>query len=109
MINQYSDQKRKPVIIKEILENFLKEHQGIKQTPQAVILKNWKEIISLPAAVESMPVVIKNKVLIIVVSNSALLHHLTLRKKEIRGNIGKFLDLRVVKDIRFKIGKINKE
>ncbi|MBU1045301.1 MAG: DUF721 domain-containing protein [Candidatus Omnitrophica bacterium] len=107
MLNEHAEQKRKPVIIKDILENFLKDFQQQKQTPQAIILKNWKEIISESAAEESMPVVIKNKILIIVVSNSALLHHLTLRKKEIRENIEKFLDLKTVKGIRFKIGKIN--
>jgi hypothetical protein len=99
-------EKRKPILIKEILDDFLKQYKQPEKTPQSIILNHWEEIISQQAVKETIPIVIKNKILIIAVSNSSLLHYLTMKKKEICANIEKFLGCNIVKDVRFKISKI---
>lgn len=106
MINDGRNEKIKPTIIKEILADFLKGQKQI-ETPQTIIMRHWGEIISESAALEAKPILIKNRVLVITVSNSALLHKLTFQKKEICRNIEKFLNSKVIKDVRFKIGNIN--
>lgn len=80
MINDGRNEKIKPTIIKEILADFFKGQQQI-ETPQTIIMRHWGEIISELAERETKPILIKNKVLIINVSNSALLHKLTFQKK----------------------------
>ncbi len=108
MQDNYNQIKKKPVVLKEILEDFLNNYKKSKETPQTIILKNWEEIISKQAVNESRPITIKNKVLIVAVSNSALLHHLTFQKREICKKIEKILNSKTIKDIRFKISEINK-
>jgi len=108
MQDNYNQIKKNPVKIKEILAGFLDNYKQSKEIPQTIILKNWEKIISKQAVNESRPITIKNKVLIIAVSNSALLHHLTFQKRDICKKIEEVLKSKEIKDIRFKISEINK-
>jgi predicted nucleic acid-binding Zn ribbon protein len=102
------EKKKKPVRIGKIIDGIFDQHKQKQQSPQSLIMNNWKIIVnSEDVAKNSRPVLIKNKTLIIEVSNSALLHHLTLCKKNILEIIKKLVKENAVQDIRFKIGDKN--
>ncbi len=93
--------------INDLVEDFLKKHGPKQIALQSRLLEHWDKILSKQAVEQALPVVIKNKVLVIVVSNSAMLHQLAAQKTEIikritwcLGNSDEIIDL------RFKIGTI---
>ncbi|MFH2137695.1 MAG: DUF721 domain-containing protein [Candidatus Omnitrophota bacterium] len=102
--------KNKPVIIKDLIEKFIQENKPKKESLKTQIIDNWDKIVSEEAWPYTKPVMIKNKILIIVVSNSAWLHQLTLNKYRIMEKIkliaAEFNETEAIKDIRFKIGQI---
>ncbi len=97
--------KTKPVAIKEILDQFLKEHKKTGKSLQSKIIENWQQIMPDKADENTKPITIKNKTLIIAVSNSALLYQLTLKKTEILNTIQHIFNTKDIINIRFKIGK----
>ena len=97
--------KIKPVAIKEVLDQFLKEHEKKGKSLQYQIIEKWQKIMPGKANEQTKPVTIKNKILIIAVSNSAWLYQLTLKKTEILNTIKQVFKTEDIIDIRFKIGK----
>ncbi|MCK4993956.1 MAG: DUF721 domain-containing protein [Candidatus Omnitrophica bacterium] len=97
--------KNKPVIIKDLLNQFFKERKKAGKSLESRIIDEWHLIMPEKAAECAKPVTIKNKILIISVSNSAWLHQLTLEKVKILQLIRKKLKTQEIIDIRFKIGK----
>ncbi len=97
--------KTNPVAIKEIIDQFFKEHEKTGKSLQYQIIENWQQIMPDEAKEHARPVTIKNKTLIIAVSNSAWLHQLTLKKREILNTIKQKFKTEDIVDIRFKIGK----
>ncbi len=96
--------KTKAVAVKDIINDLLEKQKPAKKSLAAKIINNWSEIVGEKAVRFCRPVAIKNKTLMINVSNSAWLHQLTLSKKQILADIEKFAgDSRII-DIRFKIG-----
>ncbi|MCP4649682.1 MAG: DUF721 domain-containing protein [PVC group bacterium] len=96
--------KRKPVLIKDVLDRFLKEYKPKKESVKNKILNKWPEIVSQDAAAYSNPALIKNKILLVNVSNSAWLHHLTFTKYQILEKIQDIAGKDKIIDLRFKIG-----
>ncbi|MFH1094084.1 MAG: DUF721 domain-containing protein [Candidatus Omnitrophota bacterium] len=97
------NKKAKPVAIKEVLDQFLKEHNNTGASLQSEIIEKWQQIMPDKAGEHTKPITIKNKTLIIAVSNSAWLHHVTLEKMEILKNIQQILKTKDILNIRFKI------
>lgn len=97
--------KNKPVSIKEVVEGFIKEYKPKKKSAQLKLLEVWSDIMPKQAQNYAQPVIIKNKTLIVTVSNSAWLHQLTIKKNGILKKVKHYLGNDEVDDIRFKIGK----
>ena len=97
-------EKTKPIAIKKLLDQFLKEHDKKGDIPQSLIVQKWTEIMPKGAEAYTKPVSIKNKTLIITVSNSAWLYQITLKKENILKKIKKIIKNKEINDIRFKIG-----
>lgn len=100
-----TEKKRQPIAVKEIIEGFLKQAKQEKESQQEAILRNWGKIVPKQAQSCTRPVAIKNKALIIVVSNSAWLHQLSMSKEKIIKKIERFTEKGAIKNIRLKIGK----
>jgi len=99
------EKKTQPAAIKEIIAGFLKQEEKHKDSEQAVILRNWKKIVPKRAQDCARPVAIKNKVLVVAVSNSAWLHQLAMNKDRLLKKIKKLIPKGQISDMRFKIGK----
>ena len=97
--------KTKPVVIKELLNQFFQERKEAGKTLESRIIDEWQIIMPENAAEHTKPITIRNKTLIIMVSNSAWLHQLTLKKDEILKNIKNIFNSEEIINIRFKIGK----
>jgi len=99
--------KNRAVPIKELVENFIKEKAPENIIVQTALLTEWPKIISKSAAAKTKPVLIKDKILVVVVSNSSWLHQVTMDKNKILKKIHKIVGDEAIKDIRFKIGQID--
>ncbi|MBI4845031.1 MAG: DUF721 domain-containing protein [Candidatus Omnitrophica bacterium] len=97
--------KKKAVLIKEVLETLIKEYEPQRESAQEKILKHWEIIVTPQAQQHCRPALIKNGTLLIIVSNSAWLHELTVKKNEILEKIKNITKEVSIKDIRLKIGK----
>lgn len=97
--------KTKPVAVEEILNQFFKERKKAGKSLESRIIDQWPEIIPQEAQEHTKPITIKNKTLIIAVSNSAWLYQLTLKKAEILKAVKNLFNSKDIEDIRFKIGK----
>ena len=96
--------RRKPVLIKEVVDAFLKEHENAVKSEKMQIVENWKNIISEKAAKITKPRDIRNKILIVEVSNSSWLYKLNMERKKILKKIEDIIGPGKVKQVRFKIG-----
>ncbi|MFH2145492.1 MAG: DUF721 domain-containing protein [Candidatus Omnitrophota bacterium] len=92
------------VPVGRIIEALLEKGAAQRATTQVKILDNWKKIITKKAFRHAQPVLVRNKVLVVVVSNSAWLHQLTLDKEKIIQKINKTLKQQAIDDIRFRLG-----
>ncbi len=67
----------------------------------------WRSAVGDAIAQNARPSGFKGSLLLINVSNSAWLQHLTFLKSEIIGKLNKALNAERVKELKFKIGNIN--
>lgn len=74
---------------------------------EGIIKGCWREIVGKVAS-ESKPKTLKDSVLLVVVSDSMYLHHMSMNKNKYLRLINEILKDDYVKDIRFKISKIEK-
>lgn len=95
--------KNNAVPIKNIINNILSKHNPAEISVEENILQKWHQIMPVNAHKFTAPKSIKNKVLIIGVSNSAWLHQLTMQKKEILAKIKQIAGEEKIKNICFKI------
>ena len=96
--------KTKPVAVKDVIDNILNNYSRGKASLQVRIVQKWDKIVPKEAKNYTRPISIKNKVLIVLVTNSAWLHQLTIKKNEILKKIKKIFHTNDILDIRFKIG-----
>ena len=93
----------KPVPINEIITELLKKHPEETISPQEKILNNWKSILGEDGQRYARPLIIKNKTLVILVSNSAWLHQFTMQKNNILKTINTLIPEIEISALRFKI------
>ena len=96
--------KTTAVHVKDIIADLLKEKQVNPVSAEEQLIRSWEKIIPQAEDGYTRPLVIKNKVLLIIVSNSAWLHQLTLQKQGIIKRTREIIGEGIINDIRFKIG-----
>ncbi|CCK79507.1 DUF721 domain-containing protein [Desulfobacula toluolica] len=92
--------------IKDILTSALGKYRPAMDTQMTRIWDIWDLAVGKPIAMNAKPDAFKDGILIVNVSSSSWIHQLKFLEKEMILNINKQLDHKLVKQIRFKIGKI---
>jgi len=92
--------------ISDILASALGRYRPAMDTQMTRIWDVWDEAVGKPIAMNAKPNSFKDGILIVNVSSSAWIHQLKFLEKEMILNINKKLDHILVKQLRFKIGKI---
>lgn len=78
-----------------------------RRLKEGIIKGCWREIVGKLSS-ESKPKTLKDGVLLVVVSDSIYLHHMSMNKNKYLKTINEILKNDYVEDIRFKISKIEK-
>lgn len=94
------------VPVSRIIEAFLEKGAAQRSAAPGTILDHWEKIITKKASQYAQPLLVRNKVLVVLVSNSAWLHQLTLDKEKTIQKINKLLKRQEVENIRFKLGNV---
>lgn len=97
----------KLIHIKDILGNALGKYRPAMDTAMTGIWDVWDDAVGKPIAMNAKPESFKDGILNVNVSSSAWIHQLKFLETEMIANINKRLDQQIVKQIRFKIGKIH--
>lgn len=92
--------------ISDILSPALARYRPAMDTQMTKIWDVWDEAVGQAIAMNAKPDSFKDGILIVNVSSSAWIHQLKFLEQEMILNINKRLDLLLVKQLRFKIGKI---
>ncbi len=100
------DKNSKLIHISDILNSTLGKFRPAMDTHMTRIWDIWDDAVGKPIAMNAKPDSFKDGILIVNVSSSAWIHQLKFLEKEMVSNLNKQLDLPIVKQIRFKIGKI---
>ena len=100
------DKKSKLIHISEILNSAFGKYRPAMDTEMTRIWDIWDQAVGKPIAMNAKPDAFKDGVLMVNVSSSSWIHQLKFLEKEMILNINKQLDLVLVKQLRFKIGKI---
>ena len=100
------DKDSKLIHISDILDSALGKYRPAMDLQMTNIWDAWDEAVGKPIAMNAKPDSFKDGVLIVNVSSSAWIHQLKFLEKEMILNINKQLDQMLVKQLRFKIGKI---
>ncbi len=99
--------QKKLTPIGNILNSALKNFRPTKDTEMTRIWALWQEALGETIARETKPSAFKENTLIVNVSCSAWLQHLTFSKHEMIANLNTALKSELVKEMRFKIAKIH--
>ncbi len=100
------DRKSKLIHISDILNSAFGKIRPAMDTQMTRIWEVWDEAVGKPIAMNAKPDSFKDGMLIVNVSSSAWIHQLGFLEKEMILNINKRLDQDLVRELRFKIGKI---
>ena len=103
------DKKRKDgklIHISDILSSALGKYRPARDTQMTRIWDIWDKAVGKPIAMNAKPDSFKDGILIVNVSSSAWIHQLKFLEKEMILTINKQLGHQLVKQLRFKIGKI---
>ncbi len=92
--------------ISDILSDALARYRPSRDTCMTRIWDIWEGAVGKPIAMNAKPDSFKDGILIIKVSSSAWILQLKFLEQEMILNINKKLDHVLVKQLRFKIGKI---
>ncbi len=99
--------QKKLLHIGNILESALKSFRPTKDTEMTRIWELWHQALGETTARETKPAAFKENILIVHVSCSAWLQHLTFSKQELINKLNTALKSDLVKEIKFKIAKIH--
>ena len=105
MVKESNDGKL--VHISDILTKALGKYRPAMDTEMTRIWDIWDAAVGSPIAMNAKPDAFKDGMLFVNVSSSAWIHQLKFLEKEMITNLNKQLDATLVKDIRFKIGRIH--
>lgn len=97
----------KLVHISDILANALGKYRPAGDTDMTRIWEIWETAVGSPIAQNARPDAFRDGELSVNVSSSAWVHQLKFLEKEMITNLNKQLDARLVRQIRFKIGRIH--
>lgn len=101
------DNKKSNLIhISDILNTAFSKYRPARDSHMTQIWEIWDQAVGKPIAMNAKPDSFKEGILKVNVSSSAWIHQLKFLEKEMIQNINKQLDQAIVKQIRFKIGKI---
>ena len=96
-----------PLSLNKILENVLNQNGMDKKIEECKVLFLWDDIASSLAA-RTEPVGITRGRMAVNVTDSVVLHQLTFYKKKYIDKINLIMGKRAVKDIIFRVGKVEK-
>ncbi|SLM27389.1 conserved hypothetical protein [Desulfamplus magnetovallimortis] len=99
--------QKKLTHIGEILESVLAGLRPAKDTEMTRIWSLWPQAVGETISRETKPAAFRNSTLIVHVSCSAWLQHLTFMKQQMMQDINKALQNDLVKEIRFKIASLH--
>jgi hypothetical protein len=94
--------------IKTILEDTLDQLGLIEKIDECKALALWNDVVSTLAS-RTQPVSISNSKLIVNVTDSVVLHTLSLYKRKYVEKINLLAGRNVIKDIIFRVGKVEKK
>lgn len=89
--------------VKEMIETAVVKSRKLKE---GIVVARWEEIVG-KVAKKSNPVGIKDETLYVYVEDSVFLHHMSMNKNKYLEKIEEILKDSYVKDIKFKVGKVN--
>jgi predicted nucleic acid-binding Zn ribbon protein len=92
--------------IGSILEANRKEWRREADTGMTRIWEIWEEAVGSSVSENARPAVFKGKVLVVKVSSSAWIQHLTFSKRSLMKKINDAMGSEMVREIRFKIGNV---
>ena len=98
----------KPKSVKSILQDVLSREELSKKMEECKALLLWNDVASNLAA-RTEPTGIRQGKMIVRVTDSVILHQLTFLKSKFIHKINLMMGKRVVKDIIFRVGKIEKK
>ena len=101
------NKKSKLIHISDILNSALGKYRPARDTDMTQIWDIWDSAVGRPIAMNAKPDSFKNGILFVNVSSSSWIHQLKFLEKEMILNINKQIDMTIVKQLRFKIGKIH--
>ncbi|MBC2856224.1 DUF721 domain-containing protein [Cetobacterium sp. 2A] len=90
--------------VKDIVDEAIMKSRKLKE---GIIKARWSEIVG-KLYLKSNPLWIKEEVLYVLVEDSVFMHHMNMNKNKYIAKIEEILKDTYVKDIRFKISKIEK-
>ncbi len=97
----------KLIHISDILNSALGRYRPARDMEMTQIWDIWDTAVGRAIAMNAKPDAFKEGHLTVNVSSSAWIHQLKFLEKEIISNINKQMDKNLIKQIRFKIGKIH--
>ncbi len=97
----------KLIHISDILNSALGKYRPARDTDMTQIWDIWDSAVGRPIAMNAKPDAFKDGNLTVNVSSSTWIHQLKFLEKEMITTINKKMDKDLVKQIRFKIGKIH--
>jgi len=97
----------KLIHISDILSSALGKYRPARDTDMTRIWDIWDSAVGRPIAMNAKPDAFKDGHLTVNVSSSAWIHQLKFLEKEMITTLNKQMDNNLVKQIRFKIGKIH--
>jgi predicted nucleic acid-binding Zn ribbon protein len=103
------DKNNKPgklIHISDILGSALGKYRPAMDTHMTRIWEIWDDAVGKPIAMNAKPNTFRDGILIVNVSSSVWIHQLKFLEQEMMANINQQLGSTMVKQLRFKIGKI---
>lgn len=99
--------KNKLIHISNILDTAFGKYRPAMDSEMTVIWDIWDEAVGRPIAMNAKPDSFNNGTLMVNVSSSSWIHQLKFLEKDMISNLNRQLDQVIVKQLRFKIGKIH--
>lgn len=93
--------KRKPILLREALDEFLKNLGAERKVKEGMALNYWAEVVGPYISKASEPERVENGVLYVKVIDSSWKHHLFMLKREIINKLNQKLKAEVIHEIVF--------
>lgn len=93
--------------ISDILDKAFSKYRPAMDSEMTRIWDIWDRAVGKPIAMNAKPDRFKDGTLMVNVASSTWIHQLQFLEKEMISNINKQLDTPLIREIRFKIGRIH--